>query len=205
MSSTESLSIDTEAQIKAAAKSVFLKKGLAGTRMQEIADIAGIGRTALHYYFRSKEKLFEVVWRDAYQDMVDRTKLLGDGHYSTLEQMENFVEGYFDKALADPELDIFMLNEFNNHPDIMREILFSGNNCSPLDLLLQSIERSVKNGEMKGEPRQILISLISMCFFSFAGRGMIQNILSLDNDQFMKLMEERKAYLKSFLKVAYFS
>jgi AcrR family transcriptional regulator len=203
MLSAESLSTDTEAHIKAAAKTVFLKKGLAGARMQEIADMAGIGRTALHYYFRSKERLFEVVWKDAFHDMAERTQILRNSNYSTTELMETFVDGYFDKALAEPELDIFMLNEFNNNPDIMKDIMINGNNGSPLDVLLHSIEKSVKNGEMKGEPRQILITLISMCFFSFAGRGMIQNILSLDNDQYMKLMEERKAYLIGFLKTAF--
>jgi hypothetical protein len=143
------------------------------------------------------------VWKDAFHDMAERTQILRNSNYSTIELMETFVDGYFDKALAEPELDIFMLNEFNNNPDIMKDIMINGNNGSPLDVLLHSIEKSVKKGEMKGEPRQILITLISMCFFSFAGRGMIQNILSLDNDQYMKLMEERKAYLIGFLKTAF--
>jgi AcrR family transcriptional regulator len=199
----EAVNTDTEAQIKAAAKTVFLKKGLAGARMQEIADVAGIGRTALHYYFRSKEKLFQVVWKDAFRDMAERTEMLRNNNYSTLEKMEAFVDGYFDKALAEPELDIFMLNEFNNNPDIMKDILFSGANGGPLDILLRGIEKSVKDGEFKGAPRQILITLISMCFFSFAGRGMIQNILMIDNEQYMNLMKERKEYLKGFLKTAF--
>lgn len=40
--------IDTETKIKQAAKKIFLKKGLAGTRLQEIANEAGISRTVLH-------------------------------------------------------------------------------------------------------------------------------------------------------------
>ena len=50
--------VDTETQIKQAAKKIFLRKVLAGTRLQEIADEAGVSRTALHYYFWNKEKLF---------------------------------------------------------------------------------------------------------------------------------------------------
>ena len=203
MLTKEVVNTDTEAQIKAAAKTVFLKKGLAGARMQEIADAAGIGRTALHYYFRSKEKLFQVVWKEAFRDLAARTEMLRNSNYSTLEKMEAFVDGYFDKALVEPELDIFMLNEFNNNPDIMKDILMSEANGSPFEILLHGIEASVKNGEMKGAPQQILITLISMCLFSFAGRAMIQNVLMLNNEQYMNLMRERKSYLKLFLKTAF--
>lgn len=203
MLSTTIVNTDTEAQIKSAAKIVFLKKGLAGARMQEIADAAGIGRTALHYYFRRKEKLFEVVLKEAFRDLAKRTEMLRNGDYSTLEKMEAFVDGYFDKALAEPELDIFMLNEFNNNPEVMRDILISEASGSPFDMLLKGIETSVKNGEMKGAPKQILITLISMCVFSFAGRGMIQNVLFISDQQYMELMKERKVYMKHFLKFAF--
>ncbi|MCZ4223458.1 TetR/AcrR family transcriptional regulator [Pedobacter rhodius] len=194
---------DTETLIKSAAKNVFLKKGLAGTRMQEIANLAGIGRTALHYYFRRKEKLFQVVLKEAFRDLAKRTEMLRNSSYTTLEKMEAFVDGYFDKALAEPEIDIFMLNEFNNNPGVMRAILISEANGSPFDMLLNGIETSVKKGEMKGAPKQILITLISMCVFSFAGRGIIQNVLFLSDEQYMVLMKERKIYMKDFLKIAF--
>ena len=203
MSHIEEDNKNTEADIKAAAKKLFLKKGLAGARMQEIADTAGIGRTALHYYFRNKEKLYEVVWKDAFTDMIARTAIIFNGNYSTIEKMEAFIDGYFDKAMSEPELDLFMLNELNNNPEIMKNILTSADSNSPFGTLLQSIETSVKNGEMNGPSSQILVTFISMCFFSFAGRPMIQDILMLTNDQYMQLMQERKTYLKTFLKHAF--
>lgn len=203
MLSKELANTDTESQIKSAAKIVFLKKGLAGARMQEIADVAGIGRTALHYYFRRKEQLFQVVLKDAFRDLAKRTEMLHNSNYSTLEKMEAYVDGYFEKALAEPELDIFMLNEFNNNPEVMKDILISEASGSPFAILLKGIEASVENGEMKGAPKQILITLISMCVFSFAGRGMIQNVLFLSDEQYMELMRERKIYMKHFLKLAF--
>ena len=53
---------DTEARILRAAKHVFLRKGVAGSRMQEVADEAGVNRALLNYYFRSKKKLAEAVF-----------------------------------------------------------------------------------------------------------------------------------------------
>src|SRR5262245_51487236 len=52
----------TEERIITAARKVFLSKGLAGARMQDIADEAGINKALLHYYFRSKEKLFDMIF-----------------------------------------------------------------------------------------------------------------------------------------------
>ncbi|WP_162846960.1 TetR/AcrR family transcriptional regulator [Mucilaginibacter gracilis] len=195
--------IDTEAQIKAAAKTVFLKRGLAGARMQEIAQVAGIGRTTLNYYYRSKDKLFQVIWKEAFRSIAVRTEVLRNNNYSTLEKMDAFVDGYFDHALVEPELDLFMLNEFNNNPDMMKDILMTETNDNPFHILLHGIEKAVKNGEMKGAPEQILITVISMCLFSFAGGAVIQNLLSLNNEQYMELMKERKVHLKTFLKTAF--
>ncbi len=54
----------TEQNILNAAISVFQKKGMAGARMQEIADEAGINKAMLHYYYRSKQLLFDAVFYD---------------------------------------------------------------------------------------------------------------------------------------------
>ncbi len=195
--------IDTEALIKVAAKKVFLKKGLAGTRLQEIADEAGIGRTALHYYFRSKEKLFEVVWKEVFADMRQRTTMLESAELTVIEKMQAFAEGYFTKAISEPELDIFILNEFNNNPEIMASILVNPSGGSPMHILMHDIEKGVKNGELKGEPRQIFTTLISVCFFSFAGKAILKSMLNLDEAAYMEMMHERKAYVIQFLASAF--
>ena len=52
----------TEDKIFAAAEKIFLRDGYAGSRMQDIADLAGINKALLHYYFRSKDKLFERIF-----------------------------------------------------------------------------------------------------------------------------------------------
>jgi AcrR family transcriptional regulator len=199
----EHTTTDTEAIIKAAAKKVFLKKGLAGTRLQEIADEAGIGRTALHYYFRSKEKLFEVVWKDAFAEMSQRTIALESNDLSAVEKMQLFAEGYFTKALSEPELDIFILNEFNNNPEIMADMLVSPSGFTPANILMKDIEKAVKKGELKGDAKQIFITLISMCLFSFAGKAMLKSMLKLDEKQYMKLMMQRKEYVIQFLGTAF--
>jgi len=57
---------NTRDRILMASKNVFQSKGMAGARMQDIADEAGINKALLHYYFSSKEKLFEVIFKEAF-------------------------------------------------------------------------------------------------------------------------------------------
>ncbi len=195
--------IDTETQIKQAAKKIFLKKGLAGTRLQEIADEAGISRTALHYYFRNKEKLFETVWKDIFAQTNDITNIFGKNNLTMIQKMQMFATRHFDKSCSEPQMDIFLMNEFNNNPDAMMAILLSGKIENPAHLLLNDIEKAVKNEEIEGDPKQILITLLSLCIFATAGKSMLKSMLGLTEEDYEKLMQERLTYLHKFIETAF--
>src|SRR4051812_5506442 len=103
---------DIEMVIKRAAKRVFMKKGLAGARLQEIADEAGVGRTAVHYYYRNKENLFSIVWKEFFAGVGERIAELGTMEMDIISRMQHFANNFMDHAMEDPEIDLFMLNEF---------------------------------------------------------------------------------------------
>lgn len=195
--------IDTEIQIKQAAKKIFLRKGLAGTRLQEIADEAGICRTALHYYFRNKEKLFETVWKDIFVTTNDITHIFGENNLSMIQKMKMFATRHFDKSCSEPDMDMFLMNEFNNNPDAMMAILLSGKIENPAHLLLNDIEKAVRTGEIEGEPKQIFITLLSLCIFANAGKSMLKSMLGLTEKDYAKLMQERLLYLHKFIETAF--
>lgn len=193
---------DTETQIKLAARKIFLQKGLEGTRLQEIADEAGIGRTALHYYFRSKEKLFAVVWKDFFAEVAARMPDVTSDKHTIIEKMQLFAGHYMDDAMQKPEVDLFLLNEFNKNPALFQDIQ---------KLIRQDfyqyfktgITKAVERGEMKGQPEQIFLTFISSCMFPFAGMGMIKSLLNLSDEAYLNLMKERKQYLVDFLATAF--
>lgn len=72
MGNTETAIENAEQKILTAARNVFIRKGFAGARMQEIADEAGINKALLHYYFRSKEKLFEVIFKESFGKLLPK-------------------------------------------------------------------------------------------------------------------------------------
>lgn len=193
------MNTDMEEHILEVAKKVFLKKGLAGTRLQEIATEAGIGRTALHYYFRSKEKLFQVVWTKAFEQIALRANLVYDPNSSIVEKMKQFTNGYFESAMLYPEYDLFFLNEFNQNPDIMKEIFSSGLSLNTTNNMLFEIEKAIENGELKGDAMQIFMTLLSINIYPFVAKSMFQVMLNIDDKEFMKYMVSRKSFVFEFI------
>ena len=109
--------ISTEERIKAAARKVFHQKGFAGTRTRDIAEEAGINHAMLNYYFRSKEKLFEMVMMETMAQFFKGVNLmLNDEKTSLDEKIDLIVSNYVDLLLKEPELPTFILNEVRPNP-----------------------------------------------------------------------------------------
>ncbi|MEX1131933.1 MAG: helix-turn-helix domain-containing protein, partial [Flavobacteriales bacterium] len=108
--------IPTEERILAAARGVFMRKGMMGTRMQEVADEAGINKALLHYYFRNKQQLFQGVFKGSAEKQFtciwDALKQCD----SLFPAIETFVAGYMDRMMEDPLLPLFLANEINRDP-----------------------------------------------------------------------------------------
>jgi len=185
---------DTETLIKIAAKKVFLKRGFAGTRLQEIADEAKIGRTALHYYFRNKEKLFTAILQDFFKEVTSRMPSLDDSQMPLMERMKHFVSDYMDTAIQSPEIDLFLLNEINENPEFFLEIKKSFD-MDPGQIMISAIQKGVDKGEISGDPTQIFLTLLSMSMFPFAGMSMIKSMMGVSDEGFIELMKARKAHL----------
>lgn len=107
----------TETRILEAAKKVFIRKGLDGSRMQEIANEAGINKALLHYYFRSKQKLFEAVFSYAFIKFLPKVTEVLNADMPFLKKIEIFIDNYIDLLIENPFLPIFILNELYRQPE----------------------------------------------------------------------------------------
>ncbi|MBK9329529.1 MAG: helix-turn-helix transcriptional regulator [Sphingobacteriales bacterium] len=104
--------LSTEAKIKAAAKKLFTQKGLAATRTRDIAQEAGINLALLNYYFRSKDKLFEIVMREnVLLFLSGMLESMQHSEHLNLEQkLELLIDRYIDMLIANPDLPFFILS-----------------------------------------------------------------------------------------------
>lgn len=192
--------LTTEQQILDAAKKVFLSKGMAGARMQDIADEAGINKALLHYYFRNKEKLFEVIFSEAAGKLFPRINEVFNSDLPLFEKFERFCEEYISVVMENPYLPMFVLYEISQDPErFMEKVWASGAKPEPARLMAQ-IQEEVAKGTIKWvHPVHLMMNLISMTLFPFVAKPMLQANFGFDEAQFMALMEQRKKEVPRFL------
>ncbi len=190
----------TEEKILSAAKNVFISKGMAGARMQDIADEAGINKALLHYYFRNKEKLFEVIFMEAAQKLFPKINSIFESDAPLFKKIEHFCEEYTTTMSENPYLPLFVLNEISRDPENFVNTISDKKGFPSPQKFLEQVEKEVKMGTIKKiSPLHLLINMISLCIFPFVGKAMIQFINSLDELQFRNMMIQRKKEVSKFI------
>ena len=189
-----------EEKILAAAKKVFIAKGMFGARMQDIADEAGINKALLHYYFRSKEKLFEVIFLEAAQKLFPKINSIFESDIPLFKKIENFCEEYISVMIENPYLPLFVLNEISHDPANFLDRIWGKQNLPRPQKFLEQIEKEVKKGTIKKiSPLHLLMNLISLTIFPFVAKSMFQFTLHLDELQYRSVMEQRKKEIPKFI------
>ncbi len=194
------MTLTTEEKILSAAKEIFTKRGFVAARMQEIADAAEINKGLLHYYFKSKDKLFQAVFEEAFLEFVVEINKLFEANIPFFEKLEAIVESYLDMLLKNPALPSFIINEINRDPEKFIENTFKNMDLpNPLSFLGQ-IQLEIQAGNIRPvNPFHLLINIVSLCVFPFVARPLIQNLVQIDRETYMKFMEDRKKEVVDFL------
>lgn len=184
--------LSTEEKILSAAKKVFLTKGMDGARMQDIADEAAINKALLHYYFRSKDKLFEQIFMQVVSDFLPRIVAVLESETTLFQKIESFCNEYISQLLKTPYVPIFIFNEINRQPKtFLKKVL--GKRKLPIGKVVAQIEKEIKAGTIKPiAPLQLMMNTLSLCVFPFLASPMVQLITGMDNKQFNGMMEQRK-------------
>ena len=184
--------MDTEEKIFNAAKIIFQKKGYAGARMQEIADEAGINKAMLHYCFKSKQVLFETVFKKAFQQLAPKINQIFQSEASLFEKIKEFTSSYISFVIDNPYLPPFIIQEMNNNPEFVISFLKDDNRPNP-NVLIAQIEQEIEQGIIKTiKPKQLLLNIFSLTVFPFAAHALVKGLLHLTDEEFIQMMEERK-------------
>ncbi|WP_118972908.1 TetR/AcrR family transcriptional regulator [Taibaiella koreensis] len=189
-------SASTEEKIKEAARVVFTKKGYAATKTRDIAEEAGLNLALLNYYFRSKEKLFEIVMIENLQKLFAfLAPTLNDTSLSLDKKIVTISANYIDMLFQNPDLPLFVLSEIRTRPERFAGII-------KLDTyVLQShFMQQIREKKKKINPVQFLISLMGMLIFPFLTRPVFQTSSAFDEASFTQLIKERKKLIPQWLK-----
>jgi AcrR family transcriptional regulator len=189
----------SEEVILEAARRVFIRKGYNGARMQEIADEAKMNKALLHYYFRSKDKLFDRVFLEAFKEFWPSIEAVaGQEEVSVNRLIRAIVDGYMDILEKMPFLPNFVINELNRAPERVEGlILASGINPETVSRIFK---RSIENGEMRPmDPRELLINIIGLCVFPVLARPLTERLLWASGVLYDEFLTKRRDTVYDFV------
>jgi TetR/AcrR family transcriptional regulator len=197
---------DTEQRILEAARAVFVRRGTAGARMQEIAQEAGVNQALLHYYFRSKERLAEAVFTQIAGRLIPTVFEILGSDASIEEKVERFVHLYLDLLTRTPFLPGYIISELHHHPERIPQLFAAAAGMEPvrfatpiLRKLGSQIDARVRERTMRPiAPEQFAVNLLSLCIFPFAARPLLHAAFGLDDAAFARFIEQRKRELPTF-------
>jgi len=191
----------TEEKIKNAARIIFHKKGYAATRTRDIAEEAGINLALLNYYFRSKEKLFDIIMLESLHDFRQHIIVaLNDEKTSLESKIETLVSNYIDLLINQPDIPLFILSEIRNNPQALISKL-NQKEIITKSYFIKQFQQAVQEGKIVHiNPLHYIMNLIGMIVFPFVGRPILSYVGQLKQDDFNNLMEQRKILIPKWLK-----
>lgn len=199
--------ITTEEKIKEVARRLFHQKGFGMTRTRDIAEEAGINIALLNYYFRSKERLFEIIMSESFHKLIQfLTEIINNQKLSLSEILDKVVNKYIDLLTENPHLPLFVLSQMQANPE-----KFIEKSGFPKDMIKNSRlfallkEQLEKSGMADINPIHIILNVVSITIFPFVGKPMLQSVFGMDNEDYSLFIEERRklipAEIKLFLKL----
>lgn len=191
----------TEERIKAAAKKLFTQKGFAATRTRDIAEEADINLALLNYYFRSKEKLYDIIMLENFRQFIQGISVnVYDENTTIEEKLEKIVVAYIDFLTLNPHLPLFILNEIQGNPSRIAEQI--NEEVSPMrSHLHKQLQEAGEAGKITPiDPFHFIANLVGMTIFPFIGKPILQRVTKANEEQFNAYMQERKRLVPIWLK-----
>jgi AcrR family transcriptional regulator len=195
----KSKGISTEENLLNVAREVFMRNGYSGTTMQQIADEAGINKSLLHYYYRSKEKLFGQIFAEVFSQFIPELGKIFMTDMSLEEKIRAFVESYIEVFIRNPLIPIFVMQELSTNPQHLADLI-KKSGIDP-EMVIKMISESLKKEDLNiQDPRQFMVNMIGLCVFPFAAQALIQRLI-FNNDEkaYSKFLLERKHEVSEFL------
>lgn len=185
--------VNTEQKILDAAKKIFEVAGYAGARMQQIADEAGISKASLHYYFRSKENLFERIFHETMDEFMKVLSTWDDNTEDWEFKLREFITIFFTFLRTNSLL--FILRELNRNPDLMlhkakkKKIGF-----------MAYFERLQEKGMLKDTDLNLMyIFLHSLCCYPLINKVIFKRVLKADDASYDAFLETYPKHVADFL------
>lgn len=185
----------TQELIKETAKKLFFVQGRFDATTQEIADEAGVNRTLINYYFKSRDNLLQIIFQDAQKVEKQKSELIMDSDLAFKEKITKFITNSLQTSLKYPYLETYIVSQINKGNCQEREI-----SQEQLKRFYKDIEAEMEAGTIeKMEPVQFIFNMISLLVFPSAVRPLFKENMMIDDKEFDRLIGDRKEIILNML------
>ena len=185
---------NVEKNIVNAARSVFVEKGYDGATMREIAAAAGINISMLHYYYRSKDNLFDIVFNEMFQRMYGRIFEVTASQDDIFTKIRTIVDIYTDTLSQDPRLPNFIFNEVTQRPGRSgRFAEYKQMVHRHIQTFQQQLDRAAARGTIrKISVMELFVDIESLCVYPFLTFPLWQKIFGVAQTDFIRMIVARR-------------
>lgn len=187
---------NTEEKILEAAEKEFMHKGYSGARTTAIAEAAGVTHAMLHYYFRTKDKLFDRIIESKIGTLRDiMLSSLGDPSVPLFDKLKNAIESHLDFIAANPDLPRFMISEVLSRPEKIPVVFEQLRLHVPY--VVESLQHQIDEYATQGLCRRVdaamlMLDIVSQNIFPFMAKSMVNVLLGDMMDDRDGFVEARK-------------
>lgn len=178
----------TEQLIKDTAKQIFFAEGKLHATTQDIADAAGVNRTLLNYYFRSRDILFEQVATEARAEMSSELDSVFSSELEFKEKVQQLINVFMDQAMKFPYREMYVVTELNRTEKIVPE-----EKRNRIRQFLKEVNAEMEKGKIKKmDPRHFLMNLFALMAYPLITNCINKSLYNINDAEYLKLMKERK-------------
>jgi len=178
------------------AEKLFMEKGYTATKTTEIAKEAGVNHALLHYYFRTKENLFNKIYEQKVAQLPESFSINVGDDTSFLDKLKKVIESHFDFLSKNPKLPLFIIREIVLDKERKAFIL---NNIFPIGKeVFQNFKNVINKEIQKGAIRQVnttdlLLNIASVNVFTFVAAQIFFDMdVETDNEKMKIFFDDRK-------------
>jgi TetR/AcrR family transcriptional regulator len=192
----------TEEVILEAAMKVFTRRGFAAARTEEIAKEAGMNRALLHYYYRDKETIFNLIFETRFKEFFGGVFTIFKSEGELFQKIQRLIDHEIDTFSRHPDLARFIIGEIGQQPERLVEY-GKKMNINPVEFIKMfedQVQSEANLGKIKPiEGRQLIMNIMSLCIYPFVARPIIKTMLQVDDVSFNAMMEQRKKDVYEFI------
>lgn len=190
-----------EQKIIETAQQLFIEKGFVETSMSDIAHAVGVNRPVLHYYFRTKDKMFQAVFSNIVASVIPKVQDILRQDVPFIKRMELILDEYIKKFIESPYLVKFILGEIqrdvNHLISIAKELQL--NNC--FDILYKYLSDEMQKGKLKTVPIPfVFFTFYGLLTYPFLSKNLVITLFLDKEEDFEPMLHEWKQYVISSMK-----